>query len=142
MLSSPQYLTETIQEWKKELMIYHTHLQSLSDKQETDVFSHASYASLDDSIKESVSELVTLCLELKLFGDSESVPEFIKQFRTILHSFRTKQFLVEQTFTSQCEGWRILACSNTTNVSSTDSDKELQELIVSSPELSMSLMLR
>lgn len=141
-MSSPQYLTETIQEWKEELIIYHTHLQSLSDNQDTDVFSHASYASLDDSVKESVSELVTLCLELKLFGDSDSVPEFIKQFRNILHSFRTKQFLVEQSFTSQCEGWRILACSNTANITSTDSIKELQELIESSPELSMSLMLR
>lgn len=123
-------------------MLYHTHLQSLFDNQESDVFSHASYTSLDDSIKESVSELVTLCLELKLFGDNETVPGFIKQFRYILHCFRTKQFLVEQSFTSQCEGWRILACSNATSISSTDSVKEIQELIVSSPELSMSLMLR
>lgn len=64
-------MKETLLEWLKELKVYHSHLLELQ-KTDQQNLSYANFLSHDLSAKESVSELINLCLEMEIYPDADN----------------------------------------------------------------------
>jgi hypothetical protein len=106
VICSHKLMAQSLQEWREELHKYHTYL-SLSSTS-SDVFSHHDYTSIDASVREDVSDMITMCLEMECMREEESIHQFILDHHEILSIDRTKRYLQDKPLEISCREWRAL----------------------------------
>lgn len=112
VLSSPDQLRTTLEQWREKLEIYYTHLHTTSEHEGERgcVFITPLYSNLSESIRHCITELSTLYIENKMIDESssDSLIQFISQYSSILNTSRTKQCISHLPLSVMSACWRQL----------------------------------